>query len=97
MTSYECFLDLAELLDDNQELMAKALINFTSIDTMKNYRPVRVHEMVENFNHQKLQPYIEQILKLNNQLIIEFKIKHSWLYFEIIVLFFKRKKEYDGG
>ena len=78
MTSYECFLDLAELLDDNQELMAKALIHFTSIDSdLNNYRPIRVREMVENFNHQKLQPYTQQILKLNHQLIIEFKLKHS--------------------
>ena len=77
MTSYDEFLILAEMLDDNQELMAKSLIHFTSIDTMKNYRPIRVHKMVENFNHQKLQPYVQQALKLNPQLIIEFKIKHS--------------------
>ena len=53
--------------------------------------------MVIDFNHEKLQPYVQQLLKLNKEIIIEFKLKHTWHYFEIIVLFFKRKKEYDSG
>lgn len=76
MKSYELFLLVAELFDDNQELMANAIIHFTSIDTIKNYRPVHVHSMVLNFNHSKLEQFLQELLTISPDVLNDFKNSH---------------------